>query len=55
MHPSKGSFKKENRMEPIVALVQEFFRFLLAAPFAKFLAFLVFLLALFAISRIHGG
>lgn len=41
-------------MEPIVAVVEEFFRFLLAAPFAKFLAFLLFLLALFGMSKING-
>lgn len=42
-------------MNPIVALVEEFFRFLLAAPFAKFLAFLVFLLVLYGMSQINGG
>lgn len=38
-------------MNPIVALTQEFFRFLLAAPFGRFLTFLMFLLALFWIYR----
>jgi hypothetical protein len=42
-------------MNPIVAVAQEFFRFLLAAPFVKFLTFLLFLLALVWIYRFLGG
>lgn len=42
-------------MNPIVALVEEFFRFLLAAPFARILVFPVFLLVLYGMSRIDGG
>jgi hypothetical protein len=42
-------------MSPIVALVQEFFRFLLVASFGKFLTFLAFLLMLFWMYRLSGG
>ena len=47
-------FCKEIGLDPIVVLVEEFFRFLLAAPFAKFFAFLLFLLVLYGMSRING-
>ncbi len=42
-------------MHPIVVMVQEFFRFLLVAPFVRFLIFLVFLLVLFWMYRLNGG
>ncbi len=42
-------------MNPLVAIAQEFFRFLLVAPFGKFLTFLAFLLVLSWIYRIGGA
>lgn len=42
----------EFAMNPLVAIAQEFFRFLLNASYGKFLTFLVFLLVLFGMLRL---
>jgi hypothetical protein len=48
------AFSTEDRMNPLVVLVQELFAFLSAAPFGKFLSFLLFLLLMFGLYRLDS-